>query len=142
MEHAPDDCWTDGTPIWRGPPFPEPWGTDPRDRWVRVMADIGADGVWDVSGCGRTCEELPISEALVARIRTWQEWHDDLDKEYWLKPEGRSDGGRFHYWEQHLGSPVEAFNAEAHAIAVALREELQPDWTVVVEDVDGWCRAD
>jgi len=94
---------------------------------VRVYADIYASGVWDVSGGGGSPEKLPISSALVARIDTWQHWHDQLDSEYSKR---RTDPVLL-YWEQHPDAPLDAFNAEGEAIAEALRAELPPDWTVI-----------
>jgi hypothetical protein len=123
----PWEEWGDGTRIWRGPAFPKPWGNHPRDRWVRVMADILADGVWDVSGCGRSCEELPISAALVARIRAWQEWHDRFNDEV-----ERDDGDET--VESPPGWDIGAFAAEGLDLAKALKAELGPDWTVVYHD--------
>lgn len=134
------EAWPDGTPIWRGPAFDEPWGSHPRDRWVRLMAEIASDGVWDVRGSGCCCDELPVSGALVRRIRAWQEWHDDEDERAWTEPAGRGAGGPFFHWEQHPGKPVAAFNAEGRAIGRALKAALPTDWTVLVQDLDAWLR--
>lgn len=123
----PGKVWSDGTPIWYGDRFLEPWGADPRDRWVRVYADICASGVWDVSGGGGGGEDLPISAALVVRIDAWQDWHDRLDSEY----SKRHTEPHLHFWEQHPDAPLDALNAEGEAIAQALRAELPSDWTVV-----------
>jgi hypothetical protein len=126
--------WGDGTPILRGD-VAEPWGSVPAERWVRVRAEIISGGLWDVSGCGRWAEDLPISAELRARIDRWREWHDDLDdrNDSFPKP---------FYWEQRDDMPTAAFNAEGRAIGRALKAELPDDWTVIVVDVDAWCRPE
>jgi hypothetical protein len=102
------------------------------------MAEICTDGVWDVSGCARTCEELPISATLVERIRAWQEWHDREDDIAWREPIGVGMDEKLFFWEQHPGKPVASFNAEGRAIARALKAELPSDWIVICCDLDGW----
>ena len=72
---------------------PDDWS---RELHVTVMADIYADGVWDADGVGRSCDELPIGDAIIARIRAWQAWHDRLDEEYW-----RLGVPDLIYWEWH-----------------------------------------
>lgn len=124
----PREEWGNGTPVWRGPAFPEPWGNHPRDRWVRVLADMLADGVWDVGGIGRSCESLPISQALVDRIRAWQSWYDDAEFE-------DSCCGECPSPEAESGRNVDAFSAEGLAISKGLKAELGPGWTVVYYDL-------
>jgi hypothetical protein len=123
----PGKVWEDGTPIWFGEPFPEPWGTDPRDRWVRVMAEIYADCVWDVSGVNRCLDELPVSRDLLIRAHAWTEWHDAMDAAYSCLHRGTG----VCFWEEHPVAPLAAFNAEGEAIATALRDALPADWSVV-----------
>jgi hypothetical protein len=42
------------------------------ERWVLIMADYAADGVWHQDGdAGDADELLPISKELVAQIRGW-----------------------------------------------------------------------
>lgn len=125
----PIRAWSDGTPIARA--VTEPWGSLPAERWVRVMAEICAGGLWDASGCARYADELPISAELRARIERWQNRHDELESRNASFPK---------YWEQCADMPVAAFNAEGRAIGRALKAELPPDWTVIVVDVDAWCR--
>ena len=45
-------------------------------KWVRILADNSADGVWDIEGCGCCADDLPIPAALIDRIRAWQTWYD------------------------------------------------------------------
>lgn len=92
-------------------------------KWVRVMADFSAEGLWakDGSGCG-ACE-LPISDALKKRLRAWQDWFED-DCESYLPPEERNQPRDFN---------VAAFSAEGREIARAIKSEL-PDWTVIYFD--------
>jgi hypothetical protein len=79
------------------------------------MCDVCADGVWDVEGASSCADDLPITLALVARIRAWQDWYDrDYDEE-----DGPFDRA--------------AFAAEGLAIARAVKAEL-PDWTVLYLD--------
>ena len=123
-------CWGDGTPIrdYEGDGL---WGADPAYRWVRVMPDIFADGVWDVSGCSRACDELPIPETLVARTRAWQQWYDDEDRKI-EAPAGPEDSTD---WD------IAGFGAEGLAIARAMKAALPEDWTVVYHDISRWNRA-
>lgn len=124
--------WQDGTPIMRGPG--DPWRDDPPIKWVRVSFENNASGVWDVSGCGRVPEELPISEALQARILALADWYDAEDRRRPFEPPP-------FYWEQFPDAPVAAFNAKAREVARDLFAELK-DWTVVYCDIDDWCRPD
>jgi hypothetical protein len=92
-----------------------------RHRWVRVMADYSCDGVWDIEGNSCGTEELPISPALVERLRRWQAHYeaieDAIEEENQLPRE--SD------WTN--------FSAEGLAIARAVKAEL-PGWTVFYFD--------
>lgn len=126
--------WSDGTPIARRD-IADPWGVVSSERWVRVMAEILAPGLWDVSGCARFPEDLPVSAELVSRIEHWQAWHDALDRRNTGVPHP-------HFWEQCAGMPIASFNAEGRAIARALKAELPPDWTVIAVDIDAWLRPD
>ncbi|MDO9709847.1 hypothetical protein [Paracraurococcus lichenis] len=97
-------------------------------RWVRIMVDYCADGVWHPDGCAGHAEELPVDAGLIARIRRWQEWYDTESKDY-LPPEERT--GQF---------DLAAFAAEGLAIARAVKAAL-PDWTVIYFD-EAACRLD
>lgn len=90
------------------------------DRWVRIMADYCADGMWDRDGAGGFAPDVPISTALRARIGEWCATYDKTD--LYLPVEMRK-----------VPFDMEAFCAEGLAIARAVKSEL-PDWTVVYFD--------
>lgn len=115
--------WGDGTPI-ADISTPDPWNEPGGLRWVRVMCDLTADGVWDVTGCGRSCDDMPISETLVERIRAWQEWFD--------REEGNAPISADYLWD------TEPFGVEGLAIARAIKSELPDDWIVVYHDIRRW----
>lgn len=88
-------------------------------KWVRVMCDYEADGVWDKEGCGVSADDLPVSAATRAQLRAWQ--HD-----YSMR------------CDDHHDPAVRVFDNAAHAaaglpIAQAIKREL-PDWTVIYFD--------
>ena len=83
------------------------------DKWVRIMCDYCADGVWAKSGGAALPEDLPVSEVLRNRIRSWQAWYEESA--------GQDDGS----WVD-----LAAFAEEGEAIARAVKAEL-PDWTVI-----------
>lgn len=83
-----------------------------REKWVRIMCDYCADGVWAKSGGGFDASELPISPGLLERLREWQRWYErrDCSDPDWLE--------------------LDAFCTEGERIAHAVKAEL-PEWTVV-----------
>jgi len=84
-------------------------------RWVRIMCDVCADGVWDIEGASAGADDLPITLDLLSRLWAWQAWYDrDYDEED-------------HSFDR------EAFAAEGLATARAVKAEL-PDWTVIYFD--------
>jgi hypothetical protein len=83
------------------------------ERWVRIMCDYSADGVWHKDGCGDDADQLPIEKTLIDRIRRWQDWYET----------GLRDAD----------FDVKAFSAEGLSIARAVKEFL-PDWTVIYFD--------
>ncbi len=88
-----------------------------KDKWIRVMCDYSAEGLWDRDDCAASVNELPIPDALRQRLLKWQEWHDIHD--YNEKPPIEID------WK--------AFSAEGLAIAREIKKTL-PDWTVIYFD--------
>ncbi len=44
------------------------WSLDPGDRWVRLMADVFATGLWHRDGTLDVAESLPISRELMIDI--------------------------------------------------------------------------
>ena len=86
------------------------------ERWVLIMCDYTAEGVWDRRGRACAVDDLPVADNIRAMIRGWQEWYEYSD----LRPET--------CW----------FDLEAHAafglfIAKLVKQSL-PDWTVVYFD--------
>lgn len=98
---------------------PDGWTEEFPQRWVRLMCDFAADGVWNSKGEGCSADSLPISRALLERVRAWQAW---FERDAW---DGSSD----------LRPPFDvlAFSAEGLVIARDMKREL-PDWTVVYFD--------
>ncbi len=86
-------------------------------RWVRILCDIGCEGIWDREGAPRDLEFFGVAETLKARIMAWQAWYEQDDPHG--NPPVRND------WE--------AFSEEGRQIARAIKQTL-PDWTVVYFD--------
>ncbi len=95
------------------------------DRWVRVMADYAADGVWDSEGYAHTPDDLPLSDGLRADIRAWAAWYD-RDCE-----DGMPDPKPF---------PLDDFAAQGLALARRVKAAL-PDWTVIYHDEEKAARV-
>lgn len=91
-------------------------GESPDDRWVRVMCDYGAGGLWVKSGEAIWPIDLPVSNETRDRLAKWQDWFEECP------PDGRPS--QF---------DVVAFSAEGLAIAKAIKAEL-PHWTVIYHD--------
>lgn len=87
------------------------------DRWVRIMCDFAADGVWDKDGLSRCADELPLHFTILDMIRGWQEWYEFSD---------RADSG-------YPPFDLEAHSAFGLFIARMVKRAL-PDWTVVYYD--------
>ncbi|MBL0375285.1 hypothetical protein JJB09_25040 [Rhizobium sp. KVB221] len=88
------------------------------NKWIRVMCDYGADGVWDDDGVSRDPEALPLPPDLVGRILKWQEWYDQSCVD------GVLPGDDFE---------MDAFVSEGLAIAQSVKVAL-PNWTVIYFD--------
>ena len=85
-------------------------------KWVRIMCDSAASGIWDIEGCACHPASLPVSGNVRAMLAGWQAWyeHDDFME------------------------PNPFYDREAHAafgrfIARMVKREL-PDWTVIYYD--------
>lgn len=85
-------------------------------KWVRILADSCADGVWEKGGGAPSADDLPVSRALIERVRAWQAWYDRDENDWGL-----------------FKGDVAAFSLEGLAVARAVKAEL-PDWTVVYFD--------
>lgn len=89
-----------------------------RQKWVRIMADFSADGVWNKQGELCDLDGLPISGDLKNRIAIWMDWYDcDADS------------------TDLNASPfdVRLFTKQGLDIARDVKREL-PDWTVIYFD--------
>ncbi|QIG49395.1 hypothetical protein G5V57_17725 [Nordella sp. HKS 07] len=87
-------------------------------RWVKIMADFSADGVWDKQGELCHLADLPVSDALKQRISAWIDWYDR---------EADADGPNV------IPFDVRQFSEQGVAIARDVKRELT-DWTVVYFD--------
>jgi hypothetical protein len=84
------------------------------ERWVRIMCDYSADGVWHKDGAAGNADQLPVDKMLVARIRRWQDWWESC-------------------LDRNSGFDVDGFSSEGLSIAQAVKLAL-PDWTVIYFD--------
>lgn len=95
------------------------------DHWVRIMADYGANGVWDSDGYACTVDELPLTEELKTAIRAWADWYD-RDCEYGL-PNPRP-------------FPLAEFASQGLVLAQRVKSEL-PHWTIIYFDEERAMKA-
>lgn len=91
------------------------------DKWVRVMCDFEAEGLWRKDGAEVAMDEIPISIEVKRRLAAWQDWFE-RDYENYLPPSQRTKSFDF-----------DAFSREGLEIAKAIKTEL-PEWTVVYFD--------
>jgi hypothetical protein len=87
-------------------------------KWVRIMGDFAADGVWNKQGALCDLDDLPVSDALKRRIAAWMDWYD--------RGADRSDRNAVPF-------DVRVFSEQGLEIARDVKREL-PDWTVVYFD--------
>jgi hypothetical protein len=91
---------------------------------------LGLSGLWTLDAKGRRkavdAEDIGLSEDLADRLEAWM---DTFDAIYEEDNEARS---RFPDAVEQL-----AWEAEGAALAVAIADELGPDWTVAT-DLNGW----
>jgi hypothetical protein len=97
---------------------------------VIAPAWLGLSGLWTLGAKGRRkavdAEDIGLSEDLADRLEAWM---DTFDAIYEEDNEARS---RFPDAVEQL-----AWEAEGAALAVAIADELGPDWTVAT-DLNGW----
>ncbi len=86
-----------------------------QDRWVKLMAELGEDGLWTLDGDAVAADALPVDATLRARLRRWRESWESQEEETWDRPD------------------LEAFSAEGREIAGAIKAAL-PGWTVIYYD--------
>ena len=97
--------------------YPEEVAQLEKERWIRVMCDFSADGVWNQEGLATSPDVLPISIELMMRIYAWQAVYETLDP---------------------LDGPVDPndfaqFVNEGFQIAVEMKRQL-PNWTIIYHD--------
>lgn len=85
------------------------------EKWVRIMADYSADGIWSKDGCGCDIEELPVTQELRNRILTWSLAYEYTDS---VRPSR---------------VPPQFWVYEGLEIARAVKCQL-PDWVVIYFD--------
>lgn len=85
-----------------------------RDKWVRVMADFCANGIWEKSGCAASLSDLPVHPDTIFTLGAWQHWHDARKHDVPI-------------------SNLEHFSALGRAIVWDIKRQL-PDWTVIYHD--------
>lgn len=101
-------------------------------RWVMLRAEFGATGLWNMAGDVVCPEDLSIDAALQARIAAWVADYEDAESAHPGAPP----------WEAHgYHATAARLNREGREIGYALKAALPSDWTVVVEDLDGWLRS-
>jgi len=87
------------------------------DKWVRIMADYCAHGVWCSDGAASHPDELPISPGLREMLCAWNSWYDHECDDY-------GDGG----------FPTLAQFVEVGALLARLVKQQLPGWTVIYFD--------
>ena len=99
-------------------------------RLLIAPAWFGLSGLWTLDAKGRRkavdAEDIGLSEDLADRLESWM---DTFDAIYEEDNEARS---RFPDAVEQM-----AWEAEGVALAVAIADELGPDWTVET-DLNGW----
>jgi hypothetical protein len=86
-------------------------------KYVKVMCDYCADGIWDKNGASCAIEELPVTTDLHDRIMKWQKMHDRTDCFNENAPENIP-------WNT-------TGMQEGLKIATEIKRQL-PDWTVIL----------
>ena len=106
-------------------PFHEPRRSRVSDlcaeKWVRIMADYDADGIWNIRGAAEPADLLPISGVLRQRLLAWQRRYDKECEDYLPVAERTTE------------FDLADFSQEGLKIAQAIKAEL-PDWTVLYFD--------
>lgn len=97
--------------------YPEEVAQLAKERWIRIMCDYSADGVWDQNGYATSPDVLPTSIELMMHIYAWQAVYETLDP---------------------LDGPVDPdhfaqFVNEGFLIAIEMKRQL-PDWTIIYHD--------
>jgi hypothetical protein len=86
-------------------------------RWVRIMCDYEASGVWSKDGMPSDIDGLPVAMDLRTQITDWQRLYASKDSSLLV-----------HDWVHWR-----TFRDTGLALAVQVKWQL-PDWTVVYHD--------
>ena len=84
------------------------------DKWIRVMCDFAATGLWSKSGSLASLGDVPISPDTFFRLGVWQHWYES----------------RRH--DEPINS-LDKFVAYGLAIAKDIKAQL-PEWVVIYHD--------
>lgn len=79
------------------------------DKYVCIMCDYGADGVWNKNGDEEARDWLPVTQDIKSRLQRWQEVYDSCQ-------------------EFNAVNDI-TFMQEGLSIAIEIKKQL-PDWTV------------
>lgn len=85
-----------------------------QDKWVRVMCDFSASGIWTKSGSSASLNDLPVDNETAFMLGVWQSWFE----------------------QRHSEDPIpslDRFVSYGWRIVWDIKEQL-PDWTVVYFD--------
>lgn len=86
------------------------------EKWVRVMCDYSAEGLWAKDGCAMDIESLPVSRSVCFDLGAWQAFYEHQPTQ-----------------EPMPEKELKWFSVRGLVIAKAIKTEL-PDWTVIYFD--------
>jgi len=90
------------------------------EKYVRVMADFCADGLWNEEGMiEQEHPDLNLPDDIIQRLEAWQLWHDRDNQDYLNESERTKE------------FDIKAFSEEGSEIAKAIKVHLGDEWTVV-----------
>ena len=92
------------------------------DKYLIMGGDL-TNCLWDSTGDLAFYDNLPITDALKARLKAWESWASEYED--------------FLPRERRTSFDLEGFTASGLDIARALKAEL-PDWTIVYCDEFRW----
>lgn len=94
-----------------------------KTKYIKVMADFCADGLWDEEGLIEwEHPDLNLPDDIIQRLDAWQQWHDKDNQDYLEESERTKEFDRA------------AFSIEGLKIARAIKVYLGEDWTVMYFD--------
>lgn len=96
------------------------------EKYIRVMADYSASGLWDHKGVmielALDHSEVKLSTEILQRLYAWQRWHDRDNQDY------LDESHRTKEFDTQI------FSLEGLRIAQAIKTHLGNDWTIVYFD--------